>query len=72
MTMQIAVRLPEETVAYLDGLVRSGAGSRAAIVNRALGLLQQQLRAEHDAKILEETGDYEEFDGLAQHVAIDD
>lgn len=32
MSTQIAVRLPDELVEYVDGLVRPGAGSRAAVV----------------------------------------
>jgi Arc/MetJ-type ribon-helix-helix transcriptional regulator len=72
MSTQIAVRLPDELVEYVDGLVRQGAGSRAAVVGRALRLYQLQLRAEQDARILEQTGDYEDFDGLIGHLAIDD
>ena len=72
MSTQIAVRLPDELVEYVDSLVRDGAGSRAAVVARALNLYQQQLRAERDAKILEETGDYDDFDALAGHSAIED
>ncbi len=72
MTTQIAVRLPDELVAYVDDLVRQGAGSRAAVVARALNLYQQQLRGEQDARILEETGDYSEFDDLVDHAAIAD
>jgi Arc/MetJ-type ribon-helix-helix transcriptional regulator len=36
MSTQIAVRLPDELVDYIDGLVGAGAGSRAAVVARAL------------------------------------
>jgi antitoxin MazE3 len=72
MSTQIAVRLPDELVAYVDGLVREGAGSRAAVVARALHLYKQQLRGERDAQILEETGDYDDFDDLVGHLAIDD
>jgi metal-responsive CopG/Arc/MetJ family transcriptional regulator len=36
MSTQIAVRLPEELVEYVDSLVREGAGSRATVVARAL------------------------------------
>ena len=71
MTTQIAVRLPDELVEYVDRLVRDGAGSRAAVVTRALSLYQQQLRGELDAQILEETGDYEDFDDLVRHASID-
>ena len=71
MTTQIAVRLPDELVAYVDNLVREGAGSRAAVVTRALNLYQQQLRGEQDARILEELGDYDDFDELVGHRSID-
>lgn len=72
MTVQIAVRLPDDLVEYVDTLVRGGAGSRAAVVVRALNLYQQQLRAEADARILEQLGDYDEFDGLVEHLSIGD
>ncbi len=72
MTTQIAVRLPDELVTYVDGLVREGAGSRAAVVARALSLYRQQLRGEQDARILEESGDYDDFNGLVGHAAIED
>jgi Arc/MetJ-type ribon-helix-helix transcriptional regulator len=71
MTTQIAVRLPDELVAYVDSLVSQGAGSRAAVVRRALTLYQQQLRGEQDARILEESGDYDEFDALVGHASIE-
>jgi Arc/MetJ-type ribon-helix-helix transcriptional regulator len=67
MSTQIAVRLPDDVVAYLDDLVAAGSGSRAAVVTRALRLYQQQLRGEQDARILEESGDYEDFDALTDH-----
>ncbi|MBA3783863.1 MAG: antitoxin [Nocardioides sp.] len=72
MSTQIAVRLQDELVEYVDSLVRDGAGSRAAVVARALNLYQQQLRGERDARILEESGDYHDFDELVGHSSIDD
>ena len=72
MTIQIAVRLPDDLVAYVDGLVNEGAGSRAAVVVRALNLYQQQLSGERDARILEESGDYDDFDELVGHTSSDD
>jgi hypothetical protein len=71
MTTQIAVRLPDDLVAYVDTLVSQGAGSRATVVTRALNLYQQQLSGERDARILEESGDYDDFDELVGHSAID-
>ena len=72
MSTQIAVRLPDELVEYVDHLVAEGAGSRAAVVARALNLYQQQQRGEQDARILEESGDYDDFDQLVSHASIDD
>ncbi len=72
MSIQIAVRLPNELVEYVDSLVSSGAGSRAAVVARALNLYQQQLRGEQDARILEDAGDYVDFDELVRHAVVDD
>jgi Arc/MetJ-type ribon-helix-helix transcriptional regulator len=64
MTKQIAVRLPDDLVTYVDQLVRDGAGSRATVLTRALAMYRQHLTAERDARILEEQGDYDDFDGL--------
>lgn len=72
MSTQIAVRLADELVEYVDRLVTEGAGSRAAVVARALNLYQQQLRGEQDARILEELGDYDDFDELVGPSLIDD
>ena len=72
MTTQIAVRLPDDLVEHVDSLVSDGGGSRAAVVTRALTLYLQQLRGERDARILEETGDYEEFESLIAHQVIAD
>jgi Arc/MetJ-type ribon-helix-helix transcriptional regulator len=72
MSTQITVRLPSDLVAYVDSLVSEGAGSRAAVVARALNLHQQQMRGERDARILEETGDYDDFDDMVGHALIDD
>jgi Arc/MetJ-type ribon-helix-helix transcriptional regulator len=71
MTTQIAVRLPDALVEYVDSLVAEGVGSRAAVVARALVLYRQQLRAEQDARVLEESGDYDDFDGLVDHASVD-
>lgn len=71
MSTQIAVRLPDELVEYVDSLVTQGAASRAAVVARALILYQRQLRGEQDARILEESGDYDDFDELVGHLSIE-
>lgn len=69
MSTQIAVRLPDDLVAYVDRLVAEGAGSRAAVVTDALRASAQRRRAEEDARVYEAEGDYDDFDGLAAHAA---
>jgi hypothetical protein len=41
-------------------------------VARALTLYRQQLRSEQDARVLEATGDYDDFDGLVSHASVAD
>jgi len=72
MSTQIAVRLPDELVAYVDELVRTDGGSRATVVTRALKLHQRQAHAERDARILERSGDYDDFEQLPGHIAVGD
>lgn len=68
MTKQIAVRLPDELVAFVDGIVDSGAGrSRAAVVARALERERRRANAARDAEILARTGPDPELAGLAEH-----
>ncbi|PZF85308.1 ribbon-helix-helix protein, CopG family [Jiangella anatolica] len=68
MTVQIAVRLPDDVVAYLDERVASGdAPSRAAVVTEALEAARRRAAAERDAKIyaaLED--DPDDLQGLAE------
>jgi Arc/MetJ-type ribon-helix-helix transcriptional regulator len=65
MTVQIAVRLPEDILEYVDGQVASGAAaSRAAVVTRALERDRRRHLAEHDANIYS-AGRQDELDGLA-------
>jgi Arc/MetJ-type ribon-helix-helix transcriptional regulator len=71
VTTQIAVRLPDDLVTYVDQLVRDGAGSRATVLTRALAMYRQHMTAERDARILEEQGDYDDFDGLTSYGTID-
>lgn len=69
MSTQIAVRLPDETVKFLDDVVASGgASSRADLVTRALAREQRRLGAENDARILDELaarGEHDEGDDIA-------
>ena len=57
MTIQIAVRLPDDIVAFVDEKVSSGAApSRAAVVARALEHERRRDAAERDAVIYATTG----------------
>lgn len=51
MSTQIALRLPDELVAWIDEQVAAGGGSRAAVATRALRRYQRQVAAERDAEI---------------------
>lgn len=65
MTIQIAVRLPDEMVAFLDDSVASGvAPSRAALVASALEREMRRQLALHDAKILRDAGSDDDLDDL--------
>ncbi|HXN38571.1 MAG TPA: ribbon-helix-helix domain-containing protein [Solirubrobacteraceae bacterium] len=69
MSKQIAVRLPDELVDFVDGVVDSGGGrSRAAVVTRALERERRRLAAVRDAEILARAGPDPELKGLAEHV----
>ncbi len=68
MSKQIAVRLPDELVAFVDELVDSGVErSRAAVVSRALTRERRRAVAARDAEILARTGPDLELQGLAEH-----
>jgi Arc/MetJ-type ribon-helix-helix transcriptional regulator len=68
MSKQIAVRLPDELVDFVDEIVGSGAGrSRAAVVTRALDRERRRVVAARDAEILARTGPDPELAGLAEH-----
>ncbi len=70
MTKQIAVRLPDDLVDFLDEVVGSGkAGSRAAVVTRALERERRRSVAMRDAQILAAAGPDPELDGLAGYAA---
>jgi Arc/MetJ-type ribon-helix-helix transcriptional regulator len=70
MSKQIAVRLPNELVDFVDGVVNSGtARSRAVVVTRALERERRRALAERDARILAGTGPDPELAGLAEHAA---
>jgi Arc/MetJ-type ribon-helix-helix transcriptional regulator len=68
MSKQIAVRLPEELVDFVDQQVGAGVQpSRAAVVTRALARERRRAVAEGDAEILAHTGQDPELAGLAEH-----
>jgi Arc/MetJ-type ribon-helix-helix transcriptional regulator len=68
MSIQIAVRLPDEIVEFLDAQVSSGAAkSRADFVWHALKREQRRLIAERDLQVLIEKP-YGEFDEMHGHV----
>lgn len=70
MSKQIAVRLPNDLVDFVDDVVNSGAGrSRAAVVTQALERERRRVIAERDAEILARCGPDPELAGLAGYVA---
>lgn len=65
MTTQIAVRLPDEMVRFLDRSVASGkAPSRAALVATALEREMRLQAAQQDAQILKKKGTADDLDEL--------
>jgi Arc/MetJ-type ribon-helix-helix transcriptional regulator len=70
MSKQIAVRLPDDLVDFVDELVAAGTErSRAAVVSRALERERRRAIAARDAEILARTGPDPELAGLAEHIA---
>jgi len=70
MSKQIAVRLPDDLVEFVDGAVAAGeVRSRAAMVMRALERERRRAVSERDAEILARTGEDPELAGLAEHAA---
>lgn len=77
MSTQIAVRLPDEMVAFLDRSVATGkASSRAALVASAVEREMRRQAAEQDAQVLRERGGADDLDDLvnwtAAHVPVED
>lgn len=70
MTTQIAVRLPEAIVEYLDSVVASGAvRSRAEFVLRALERERRHRLALQDVEILKGSNGDDDLSGLAEYAA---
>jgi len=66
MSTQIAVRLPDELVAYVDRAVTEGrVRSRAELVTRLIERDARRQRAEEDLAILTEKGKVRDLDALA-------
>lgn len=70
MSKQIAVRLPDDLVDFVDDLVKDGnAKSRATVVTRALQRERRRQIAARDAAILARAGPDADMDSLARHGA---
>ena len=70
MSKQIAVRLPDELVEFLDGLVAKGRfDSRAAVVTRELKRLKRRIEAEQDAEIYRREGEDPELVAFAEYMS---
>lgn len=70
MSKQIAIRLPDDLVAFVDEIVESGREpSRAGVVTRALERERRRTVAARDAAIFASTGPDPELEGLADHAA---
>ncbi len=77
MSTQIAVRLPDEMVAFLDRSVAIGkATSRAALVATAVEREMRRQSAEQDAQILGAHGPADDLDDMVQwsstHIEVED
>jgi Arc/MetJ-type ribon-helix-helix transcriptional regulator len=77
MSTQIAVRLPDEMVAFLDRTVATGKSpSRAALVASAVEREMRRQAAEQDAQILRQRGAADDLDDLVQwasaHIEVED
>ncbi len=70
MSTQIAVRLPDEMVAFRDRGVADGrASSRAALVASALEREMRRQLADRDARLLAERGTADDLDDLVAWTA---
>jgi Arc/MetJ-type ribon-helix-helix transcriptional regulator len=70
MSKQVAVRLPDDIVEFIDRLVQRGAAtSRAAVVVRALERERRREVAARDAAVLAKIGADPDLDSLAEYAA---
>lgn len=77
MSTQIAVRLPDDMVAFLDRSVAAGkAPSRAALVASAVEREMRRQMAEQDVEILREKGAADDLDDVVRwastHAPLED
>ena len=77
MTTQIAVRLPDEMVAFLDRSVAAGkASSRAALVAAAVEREMRLQAGQRDVEILTAAGPADDLDDVvawsAGHASVED
>jgi Arc/MetJ-type ribon-helix-helix transcriptional regulator len=70
MSKQIAVRLPEDLVRFVDGVVEAGdQPSRAAVVMKALQRERRRVAAARDAEVLAASGPDPDLAALALFAA---
>lgn len=70
MSRQIAVRLPDDVVDFIDRMVGEGReSSRAAVVARAVERERRRELAVQDARILAEAAADDDLDDLAKYAA---
>lgn len=70
MSIQIAVRLPDDMVRFVDQLVEKGRGSsRAAVIMRALDRERRHEMAVQDAAIYAESGEDADMVDLVQYLS---
>lgn len=71
MSVQIAVRLPDAQVAFLDREVSQGhASSRAELVSKALRRMERERIAARDLDVIIESGGnpYFDLEGMLEHL----
>lgn len=69
MSKQIAVRLPEDIVEFVDSMVEEGAAaSRARVVEKALERERRRVGAERDAAIYAEVGEDPDMRALVEYL----
>lgn len=72
MSTQIAVRLPDPVVEFLDRAVADGlAPSRAALVTSALEREMRRVLAERDVELLRQSGEDDDLKGLVDWTVRD-